>query len=149
MAVGSDGRGLRVVGKPIRKVDGLSKSAGVPLFAHDFVLPRMLFCKLHRAPVPHARVVRVDVSKAARMPGVGAVLPGKDLPIPFGILPVSQDEHALCLDKVRFVGDPVAAVAAVDEDAAFDAMNAIEVEYEPLEAVMAVGDAIREPSPPI
>src|SRR2546422_7772288 len=149
MAVGSDGRGLRVVGKPIRKVKGLPKCAGVTLFAADFVLPRMLFCKLPRAPVPHARVVRVDVSKAARMPGVAAVLPGKDLPIPFGILPVSQDEHALCLDKVRFVGDPVAAVAAVDEDTAFDAMNAIEVEYEPLDAMMSIEEAIRKPSPRI
>ena len=76
MAVGSDGRGLRVVGKPVRKVDGLSKCAGVTLFADDIVLPRMLFCKLHRAPVPHARIVRVDISKAARMPGVMAVLTG-------------------------------------------------------------------------
>ncbi|PYT13090.1 MAG: aldehyde oxidase [Acidobacteria bacterium] len=149
MAVGSDGRGLRVVGKPVRKVDGLSKCAGVTLFADDIVLPRMLFCKLHRAPVPHARIVRVDISKAARMPGVMAVLTGKDLPIPFGILPVSQDEHALCLDKVRFVGDPVAAVAAVDEDTAFDAMNAIEVEYEPLDAMMSIEEAIRKPSPRI
>src|SRR5256712_4046840 len=149
MAGGSDGHRLRVVGTPVRKVDGLSKCAGVTLFADDIVLPRMLFCKLHRAPVPHARVVRVDVSKAARMPGVAAVLTGKDLPIPFGILPVSQDEHALCLDKVRFVGDPVAAVAAVDEDTAFDAMNAIEVEYEPLDAVMSIEAAIRTPSPRI
>ncbi|HYS78432.1 MAG TPA: molybdopterin cofactor-binding domain-containing protein [Candidatus Dormibacteraeota bacterium] len=149
MAAGSDGRGLRVVGKPVRKVDGLSKCAGVTLYADDIVLPRMLFCKLHRAPVPHARIVRVDVSKAARMPGVVAVLTGKDLPVPFGILPVSQDEHALCLDRVRFVGDPVAAVAAIDEDAAFDAMNAIEVEYEPLDAVMSIEEAIRKPTPRI
>src|SRR3989449_6785393 len=149
MAVGSDGRGLRVVGKPIRKVDGLSKSAGVPLFAHDFVLPRMLFCKLHRAPVPHARVVRVDVSKAARMPGVGAVLPGKDLPIPFGILPVSQDEHALCLDKVRFVGDPVAAVAATTEEAAAQALDLITVDYEVLRAFPDALDAVEHPEPAI
>ncbi len=149
MAAGSDGRGLRVVGTPVRKVDGLSKCAGVTLYADDIVLPRMLFCKLHRAPVPHARIARVDVSKAAKMPGVLAVLTGKDLPIPFGILPVSQDEHALCLDRVRFVGDPVAAVAAIDEDAAFDAMNAIEVEYERLDAVMSIEEAIRKPTPRI
>ncbi|HKB08386.1 MAG TPA: molybdopterin cofactor-binding domain-containing protein, partial [Candidatus Polarisedimenticolia bacterium] len=65
------------------------------------------------------------------------------------ILPVSQDEHALCRDKVRFVGDPVAAVAAVDEDAAFDAMNAIEVEYEPLDAILSIEGAIRKGSPRI
>src|SRR3989454_7792063 len=149
MAVGSDGRGLRVVGKPIRKVDGLSKCAGVTLFADDIVLPRMLFCKLHRAPVPHARVVRVDVSKAARMPGVAAVLTGKDLPIPFGILPVSQDEHALCLDKVRFVGDPVAAVAATSEETATAALDLIKVVYEPLKSFDSAEAAIAHPEPRI
>src|SRR2546422_7041123 len=149
MAVGSDGRGLRVVGKPIRKVDGLSKCAGVTLFADDIVLPRMLFCKLPGARVPHARIVRVNTSKAEKMRGFPGLSTGKALPIPFGILPVSQDEHALCLDKVRLVGDPVAAVAAVDEDAAFDAMNAIEVEYEPLDAILSIEEAIRKPSPRI
>src|SRR5256712_10723112 len=149
MAAASEGRRLRVVGTPVRKVDALSKCAGVPMFAADIVLPRMLFCTLHRAPVPHARIVRVDASKAARMPGVLAVLTGKDLPVPFGILPVSQDEHALCLDTVRFVGDPVAAVAAIDEDAAFDAMNAVEVDYDPLDTVMSIEEAIRKPSPRI
>ncbi|MBI2016354.1 MAG: molybdopterin-dependent oxidoreductase, partial [Candidatus Rokubacteria bacterium] len=140
---------LRVVGSPVRKVDGLSKCAGETKFADDIVLPRMLFCKLLRAPVPHARIVRADASKAAKMPGVFAVLTGRDLPIPFGILPVSQDEHALCLDRVRFVGDPVAAVAAADEDAALDAVNSIAVEYEPLEAVMSIEQAIATPSPRI
>jgi 4-hydroxybenzoyl-CoA reductase alpha subunit len=144
-----NGRALRVVGSSVRKVDGLSKCAGVTKFADDIVLPRMLFCKLHRAPVPHARIVRIDSTKAEKIPGVLAILTGKDLPIPFGILPISQDEHTLCLDKVRFVGDPVAAVAAIDEDAAFDAMNAIEVEYEPLDPILSIEEAIRTPSPRI
>jgi len=140
---------LNVVGTSVRKIDGLSKCAGVTLFADDIVLPRMLFCKIHRAPVPHARIKRVDTSKASKSPGVLAVLTGRDLPVPFGILPVSQDEHALCLDKVRFVGDPVAAVAALDEDAAFDAMNAIEVEYEPLAGIFSPEDALATPEPRI
>jgi 4-hydroxybenzoyl-CoA reductase subunit alpha len=148
MAVGSR-KTLRVVGSAVRKVDGLSKCAGVTKFADDIVLPRMLFCKLHRSPVPHARIVGIDTSKALKMPGVIAVLTGRDLPIPFGILPVSQDEHALCPDKVRFVGDPVAAVAALDEDIAFEAMNAIEVEYEPLDPILSIEDAIKKPSPRI
>jgi 4-hydroxybenzoyl-CoA reductase subunit alpha len=149
VAAGPGERGLRVIGTPVRKVDGLSKCAGVTKFADDIVLPRMLYCKLLRAPVPHARIVRIDTAKASKMPGVAAVLTGRDLPIPFGILPVSQDEHALCLDKVRFVGDPVAAVAAVDEDAAFDAMNAIAVEYEPLEPILSIEQSIATPSPRI
>src|ERR1041384_100422 len=142
-------RNLKVVGTSVRKIDGLSKCAGVTQYADDVVLPRMLFCKIHRSTVPHARIKRVDVAKASAMPGVLAVLTGRDLPIPFGILPVSQDEHALCLDKVRFVGDPVAAVAALDEDIAFDAMNAIHVEYEPLPAIFSPEEALETPEPRI
>ncbi len=140
---------LRVVGQSVRKVDGLSKCAGRTLFADDIMLPRMLVCKIHRAPLPHARIVKVDTTRAAAMPGVIAVLTGADLPIPFGILPVSQDEHALCRDRVRFVGDPVAAVAAVDEEAAFEAMNAIRVIYDRLEPILSIEQALDTPSPRI
>jgi len=139
--------GFTVVGRPVRKVDGLAKCTGQTKFADDLFLPRMLYCKIHRAHVPHARIVSIDVSKALALPGVVAVLTGKELPIPFGILPVSQDEHALCLDRVRFVGDPVAAVAAIDEDTAFDAMNAITVEYEPLEPVFSMFEAAEGTAP--
>ncbi|HEY4230912.1 MAG TPA: aldehyde oxidase, partial [Thermoanaerobaculia bacterium] len=122
----------RVVGRPYTKVDGPAKVTGQTRFADDVMLPRMLHCKLLRSKIAHAKIVSIDVSKALAMPGVVAVATGADLPIPFGILPVSQDEHALCSDRVRFVGDPVAAIAALDEDAAFDALDAIEVHYEPL-----------------
>jgi 4-hydroxybenzoyl-CoA reductase subunit alpha len=133
---------LNVIGKPFRKVDARAKCVGQTKFADDIVLPRMLFCKILRSHVPHALIKSIDVSKALAMPGVFAVITGKDLPIPYGILPVSQDEHALCIDKVRFVGDPVAAVAAIDEDAAFDAMNLIEVEYEPLNTISSIEEAV-------
>src|SRR5687767_6000492 len=102
----------------------------------------MLFCKILRSHVPHALIKSIDVSKALALPGVFAVITGKDLPIPYGILPVSQDEHALCIEKVRFIGDPVAAVAAIDEDVAFDAMNLIEVEYEPLNTISTIEEAV-------
>ena len=117
------GKLLNVVGKPFRKVDARAKCTGQTKFADDIVLPRMLACKILRSHEPHALIKNIDVSKAAALPGVFAIVTGKDFPIPYGILPVSQDEHALCIDKVRFVGDPVAAVAAIDEDVAFDAMN--------------------------
>src|SRR5881392_1119959 len=107
----NDGRPTKVVGKPFRKVDARSKCTGQTKFADDIVLPRMLFCKILRSSEPHARILSIDTSKALALPGVLAVLTGKDLPIPYGILPVSQDEHAICIDKVRFIGDPVAAVA--------------------------------------
>jgi 4-hydroxybenzoyl-CoA reductase alpha subunit len=135
-------KNLNVVGKPFRKVDARAKCVGQTKFADDIVLPRMLFCKMLRSHLPHALVKSIDVSKALAMPGVFAVVTGKDFPIPYGILPVSQDEHALCTDKVRFIGDPVAAVAAIDEDVAFDAMNLIEVEYEPLETISSIDDAV-------
>src|SRR5207248_7165311 len=107
---------LRVVGTAVRKVDATAKVTGVTRFADDLFLPRMLYAKLLRSPHPHARITRIDTSRAQALAGVKAVLTGRDLPIPFGILPVSQDEHALARDKVRFVGDPVAGVAAVSEE---------------------------------
>ncbi|HLM25076.1 MAG TPA: molybdopterin cofactor-binding domain-containing protein [Pyrinomonadaceae bacterium] len=133
---------LNIIGKPFRKVDARAKCVGQTKFADDIVLPRMLFCKMLRSHLPHALIKSIDVSKALALPGVFAVVTGKDFPIPYGILPVSQDEHALCIDKVRFIGDPVAAVAAIDEDVAFDAMNLIEVEYEPLDTVSSIDEAV-------
>jgi 4-hydroxybenzoyl-CoA reductase alpha subunit len=138
----NNARPLNVVGKPFRKVDARAKCTGQTKFADDIVLPRMLFCKMLRTHLPHALIKSIDISKAIALPGVLAVITGKDLPIPYGILPVSQDEHALCIDKVRFIGDPVAAVAAIDEDIAFDAMNLIEVEYEPLNTISSIDEAI-------
>jgi 4-hydroxybenzoyl-CoA reductase alpha subunit len=144
-----NGKPLKVVGKPFRKVDARAKCVGQTKFADDIVLPRMLFCKILRSHFPHAVIKNIDFSKALAVPGVVAVLSGKDLPISYGILPVSQDEHALCIDKVRFIGDPVAAVAAIDEDAAFDAMNLIEVEYEPLNTISSIEEAVMIEEPRI
>ncbi len=144
-----DGASLKVIGKPFRKVDARAKCTGQTKFADDVALPRMLFCKLLRSTEPHALIKSVDVSKALALPGVVAVITGKDLPIPYGILPVSQDEHPLCLDKVRFIGDPVAAVAAIDEDTAFDAMNLIEVEYERLQTITSIEEAVMVEEPRI
>ena len=144
-----NGKPLNVVGKPFRKVDARAKCVGQTKFADDIVLPRMLACKILRSHMPHAIIKSIDFSKALALPGVVAVLSGKDLPISYGILPVSQDEHALCIDKVRFIGDPVAAVAAIDEDVAFDAMNLIEVEYEPLNTISSIEEAVMIDEPRI
>ncbi len=122
----------RVIGFPRRRVDGRAKVTGQTIFADDLALPRMAYARLLRSPVPHARIRAIDTSRALAHPGVHLVLTGRDLPIPYGILPVSQDEHALCPEKVRFVGDPVALVVARDELTAGDALDLIDVEYEPL-----------------
>jgi 4-hydroxybenzoyl-CoA reductase subunit alpha len=148
MSQNKDGK-FKVVGKPFRKVDARAKCTGQTLFADDISLPRMLYCKILRSPEPHALIKKIDASHALALPGVYAVITGKDLPIPYGILPVSQDEHALCVDKVRFIGDPVAAVAAIDEDTAFEAMNLIEVEYERLQTITTIEEAVLVDEPRI
>jgi 4-hydroxybenzoyl-CoA reductase alpha subunit len=142
-------RKRKVVGTAYLKVDGPAKVTGQTLFADDLYLPRMLWCKLLRSPHAHARILSVDGAAAAAMPGVKAVLTGKDLPEPFGILPVSQDEHALCPDRVRFIGDPVAAVAAETEEQALEAANAVRVGYEVLPAIGSIEEALATPEPRI
>ena len=138
-----------VVGKPLPKVDAEAKVTGRLRYADDLRLPRMLVGKLLRSTRPHALIRRLDVSRALELPGVHAVLTGKSLPIPYGILPVSQDEHALALEKVRYVGEPVAAVAAIDEETAERAAGLIEVEYEDLPAAMSIPDALVPDTPRI
>ena len=140
---------FRIVGKAIRKVDATAKVTGATKFADDLFLPRMLFAKLLRSTQAHARIRAIDASRALALPGVHAVLTGSDLPIPFGILPVSQDEHALAQGKVRFVGDPVAAVAAISEDVATAALDLIAVDYEPLAPIASAEQALETPEPRI
>lgn len=133
-----------VVGKALPKVDGLAKCSGQTKYADDLSLPRMIYGKLLRSPHAHARILGIDTSKAVALPGVFAVITGEDLPAQFGIMPSSQDEHALAIDKVRYVGDPVAAVAAIDEETAERACELIEVHYEKLPAIMTIEEAIKE-----
>ena len=142
-------KAFQVIGTALRKVDATAKVTGATRFADDLSLPRMLYAKLLRSPHPHARITAIDASKARALPGVKTVLTGKDLPIPFGILPVSQDEHALALNKVRFVGDPVAAVAATTEEIATEALDLIDVKYERLRAFPDAIDAVEHPDPAI
>ena len=130
-------------------MDGRAKVTGQTRFADDIILPRMLHCRLLRSPHPHARIIRIDTARAAAHPGVHLVLTGDAFPIPYGILPVSHDEHALCPDKVRFVGDPVAAVIARDEATADDAVELIDVEYEPLRTFASPDDSLAHPEPRI
>jgi 4-hydroxybenzoyl-CoA reductase alpha subunit len=139
----------RVIGKPRRRVDGRAKVTGQTRFADDILLPRMVHGKLLRSPHPHARIVRIDTTRAEARPGVHLVLTGAALPIPYGILPVSHDEHALCPDVVRFVGDPVAAVIAQDEATANDALADIHVEYESLRTFASPADSLAHDEPRI
>jgi len=138
-----------LIGKPFRRVDGRAKVTGATRFADDLAFPRMVYARLVRSTVPHALIQSIDLSEAEKVPGYLGALTGKETPIPFGILPVSQDEHALCPDKVRFVGDPVVAVAAVTEDAAYEAARRVKVTYEPLATISGIEEALKTPEPRI
>jgi 4-hydroxybenzoyl-CoA reductase subunit alpha len=135
-----------VIGQPLPKVDAWAKVVGETKYADDLFLPRMAYGKLLRSSHAHARIRSIDTTRARAWPGVYAVVTGADLPrVKFGILPVSQDEEALCNDKVRMVGDAVAAVAAVDEETAERACRLIDVDYEPLPALMSIFDSLAHP----
>ena len=138
-----------VIGKARRRVDGRSKVTGQLRFADDLSLPRMVHAKLLRSPHPHAVVEEVDVEKARRHPGVHLVLTGQDFPVPFGIMPVSVDEFPLARDRVRYVGDPVAAVIAKDEQTATEALQLIDVKYRLLRPVEDAVDGLAHPEPRI
>ena len=119
---------------------------GETRYADDLVLPRMAHAKLLRSSHAHARIRGIDTTRARALPGVLAVITGADLPrVRFGILPVSQDEEALCTEKVRMVGDAVAAVAAVDEETAEQACRLIDVAWEPLPALMSIEESLAHP----
>ncbi len=121
-----------LIGSRLRKVDGLDKSTGRALFTDDITLPGMLHGKILRSPHPHAEIVSIDTSGAEALEGVHAVITGRDMEVAYGIIPWTPDEYPLCVDRVRYVGDGVAAVAAVDEDTAIDALDLIDVEYREL-----------------
>ncbi|MEW5722832.1 MAG: molybdopterin cofactor-binding domain-containing protein [Thermodesulfobacteriota bacterium] len=142
---------LKCVGRSVPRVDAPLKAAGRARYTGDIKLPGMLHGKLLRSPVPHARIADIDVSRAKALPGVRDVITGRDTPgIKYGnwrLFPQTQDELPLTTDKVRFIGDEVAAVAAVDPDTAEEALSLIKVEYEELPAVFDVDAALAEGAP--
>ena len=142
-----------VIGKSLPRVDAVVKATGEAKFTVDMAPPRMLYGKILRSPYPHARILNIDTSKAKRLWGVKAVITGNDtLGIKYGTIDVPQypaDKNPLAMDKVRYIGDEVAAVAAVDEDIAEEALDLIEVEYEELPAVFDPEAAMKPDAPKI
>ena len=118
------------------RIDAVEQVTGRAQYADDLQLPRMLHAKILRSPHAHARILGIDTHAALAMPGVAAVLTGADLPTPYGILPWTRDEQALAAERARYVGDAIAAVAAVDEATAERACATIGVDWEPLEALL-------------
>ncbi len=136
------------VGKNMPRVDSRAKVTGDAMFTADLKLPRMLTGKILRSPHPHARILNIDVSAALSVPGVKAVVTGHDtLKKKWGVFSYTQDQQFLTTDKVRFIGEDVAAVAAVNEDAAQEAVERIRVEYEILDPVFDAMEAIAPGAP--
>ena len=123
-----------LIGRPTAMVDAAEKTTGAGKYTDDLSVPGMLIGKILHSPYPHARIRRIDATKALALEGVAAVVTGRDAPVTYGILPIGHDEHALAVDKVRYVGDNVACVAAESEAIAEQAVELIDVEYELLPA---------------
>ena len=139
-------KNFKVVGKPLPRLDGPDSVTGRAIYTVDVALPEMLHIKLFRSAVPHAKIRRLDVSRARALNGVAAVLTADDVPAKrfgFGV----QDEQLLAADKVRYVGDVIAAVAAVDETTAEQALDLIECDYAELPAALTLAEALSENAP--
>lgn len=134
-----------VVGKRVPRLDVIPRALGEAKFTADLSLPGMLYAKVLRSPYAHAKIVEIDTSRAERLAGVKAVVCGKDvLPYKWGVFAYTRDQQLLPRDKVRYFGEEVAAVAAVDEDTAMEALELIKVEYEPLPALLTPEDSLAE-----
>ena len=136
-----------VLGRALPRVDSMEQVTGAIRFADDLTLPGTLVGRQLLSTHPHAVIAGIDTSRAEALGGVRAVITGSDLPITYGILPVSQDENALAVDRVRYVGEPVAAVAADDAEIAERALSLIKVDYEPLEEVVDLEQGLSEDRP--
>ena len=133
------------IGTRFPKSDGVAKADGSGLYADDIALPRMLHAKILRSPHAHARIRGIDLGAAEALPGVVATLVGAELPLKYGVIPWTQDETALAVEKVRHVGDAVACIAAIDERTADEALRLVKVVYEVLPAVLTPEDALEHP----
>ncbi|MDA8189042.1 MAG: xanthine dehydrogenase family protein molybdopterin-binding subunit [Dehalococcoidales bacterium] len=139
-----------VVGKRIPRTDSVPRVTGEAKYSADLSLPGMLYAKVLRSPYAHAKILNIDTSKAERLPGVRAIITGKDaIPYKWGVFAYTRDMQLLPSDKVRYFGEEVAAVAAIDEDIAREALDLIQVDFEPLPWVLDAEEALLEGAPQI
>lgn len=139
--------GGHLVGRRVPLLDAREKSLGTVRYTDDLRQAGELVCRIRRSPWAHARIVRIDTSRASALPGVHAVMVGTDAPTTFGVLPISQDETALAVERIRHVGEGVVAVAAESEALADEALALVEIEVEPLPAFLKKDDSVRELRP--
>jgi len=142
-----------MIGSRIPRIDGPIKATGEAKYTTDIYLPDMLVAKILRSPLPHAKILNIDISKAKKIPGVKAIITGRDAwDIRHGFVETPRypaDQYCLANDRVRYIGEEIACVAAVDEDTAYEAIDAIKVTYEELPAVFDIFEAIKPDAPDI
>ena len=142
-----------MIGRRIPRIDGPIKATGEAKYTTDIYLPDMLVAKMLRSPLPHAKILNIDISKAKKIPGVKAIITGRDAwDIRHGFIETPRypaDQYCLANDRVRYIGEEIACVAAVDEDTAYEAIDAIKVTYEELPAVFDIFKAIKPDAPDI
>lgn len=139
-----------LIGKPIPRVDAKAKVTGKAKYAADYSLPDVLWCKLLRSPYPHARIINIDTSRAERLLGVKAIVTGKDFGgWTWGWMASTRDEPPLAVDKVRYMAEAVAGIAAIDEDTAEEACGLIKVDYEELPGVFDPEEAMQGGAPKV
>ena len=136
---------MKVVGKRIKRVDAINKVTGDAKYVGDIKVDGLLHAKIKRSPHAHAKIIKIDTSKAVALPGVEAVITGRDFPHTTGLY--MADRTVFAIDKVRYIGDAVAAVAAVNEAIAEQALELIEVEYEVLPALFDPLESLRQDAP--
>jgi 4-hydroxybenzoyl-CoA reductase subunit alpha len=135
------------IGKRTPYIEAVQKVTGQAQFAEDFHFSNMLYVKFLRSPHTHAKIQNINLTKAKKLAGVCAISTGSDLPIPFGVLPISPDETAMAVNKVRYIGEIVAAVAAESEKIAHEACSLIDVDYEPIKDFLEPDDSLIDCSP--
>jgi 4-hydroxybenzoyl-CoA reductase subunit alpha len=139
-----------VIGKRVSRIDSMPKVTGETKYSADLYLPGMLYAKVVRSPYAHARILNIDTSRAEKLPGVRAIITGKDaIPYKWGVFAYTRDMQFLPTDKTRFFGQEVAAVAAIDEETAQEAVDLIKVEWEPLPHVLDPEQALLKDAPQI
>jgi 4-hydroxybenzoyl-CoA reductase alpha subunit len=141
-------KGYTIIGKNVPRIDAITKVTGEAKYTCDLKLPAMLWGKILRSPYPHARILNIDTNKAERLIGVRAVITSRDVPkTRFSFVQTLADKQVLCHDKARYMGDEIAAVAAIDPETAEEALELIRVDYEELPAVFDPEEAMSLPAP--
>ena len=132
------------------RLDAPAKATGRAKYADDLSMPGMLYAAILQSPLPHAKILHIDTSKALKLPGVKSVITAKEVGlVKYGVSPARYDETLFAHDKVRYVGDEIAALAAVDQATAQEALSLIKVDYEELPAVFDMFEAMKEGAPQI